>query len=172
MQMAGPFDEDFTAQNPIVAAATKIRARREIEKAIDGSGSPAAFDDAQSAFAAFGAQLQTGIKRLNAILGERTGVKFIRLLKPERVRLRFREHRIALDLDEMHQLVRISGLDFDGEYQFDPDAAIPSLINLSKVSTEAGYGEAVTPSTLLKRLAQDAQIPPPPHLSGPGPLQF
>ena len=169
--MPDPYDEKFTAQNPIVAAASRIRARREIERAI-GEGQDVAFEDAESAFAAFGAQLQAGVKRLNAILGERTGVKFIHLLKPERLRLRFGEKRVALDLDDMNQLVRITGLDMDGEYQFESEKTVPSLVNLSKISTEAGYGEVLTPSVLLKTLAQDAELEPPSHLQGPGPLQF
>lgn len=169
--MPDPFDEKFTAQNPIVAAAERIRARREIDKAI-GEGEAVAFEDAESAFAAFGSQLQVGVKRLNAILGERTGVKFIHLLKPERLRLRFGEKRVALDLDDVNQLVRVTGLDMDGEYQFESEKTTPSLVNLSKVSTEAGYGEVLTPSVLLKTLAQDAELAPPSHLQGPGPLQF
>ena len=171
--MADPFEEEFTKQNPIVAAAARLRARKEIERAVgtDASGA-VAYEDAEGAFAAFGAQLQAGSKRLNAILGERSGVKFIRLEKPLRLRLRFGEKRVSLDLDEVHQLVRIAGLELDGEWQFDPGAGVPSLINLSKISTEAGYGDALTPSSLLKRIAQDAELPRPPHLSGSGPLQF
>jgi hypothetical protein len=171
--MPDPFDEEFTKQNPIVEAAMRIRARKEIDRAIDAATDQrVAFEDADSAFAAFGAQLQMSAKRLNSILGERSGVKFIRLQKPPRLRLRFGEKRVGLDLDEVHQLVRVTGLDLDGEWQFDPDAAVPSLINLSKISTEAGYGEALTPSSLVKRIAQDAELPRPPHLSGPGPLSF
>lgn len=171
--MPDPFDEEFTKQNPIVAAAMRIRARKELERAVDANADqPVAFEDAESAFAAFGSQLQMGVKRLNSILGERSGVKFIRLEKPVRLRLRFGEKRVSLDLDEVHQLVRITGLDLDGEWQFDPDAAVPSLINLSKISTEADYGRALTASSLLKQIAQDAELPRPPHLSGPGPLSF
>lgn len=171
--MPDPFEEEFTQQNPIVAAAMRIRARREIEGLIDASGADASsFEDAESAFVAFGDQLQSGTKRLNAILGERTGVKFVRMPKPPRLRLRFGEKRIGLDLDEVHQLVRVTGLDLDGEWQFDPDAQVPSLINLSMISTDEGYGERLTPSSLLKAIAADAELPRPPHLSGPGPLQF
>jgi hypothetical protein len=171
--MPDPFDEEFTKQNPIVEAAMRIRARREIDRAVDANTDEAAgFEDADSAFAVFGSQLQMGTKRLNSILGQRTGVKFVRLEKPPRLRLRFGDKRVSLDLDEVHQLVRIEGLDLDGEWQFDPAAAVPSLINLSKISTEAGYGEALTPSSLVKRIAQDAELPRPPHLSGPGPLSF
>jgi hypothetical protein len=172
--MSNPFDESFTAQNPIVAAASRLRARREIEAAVD-SATPlqrGRFDDAEAALNAFAQSLQTGVKRLNSILGERTGVKFIRLEKPLRIRLRFGEKRVGLNLDDIQQLVRIEGLDLDGEWQFDPDADVPSLINLSKISTESGYGERLTPSVLLKTIAQDAELPRPPHLSGPGPLQF
>lgn len=172
-EMADPFDEEFTHENPIVAAAMRIRGRKEIDRVVDeGAQQPVAYEDAESAFAAFGSGLQIGAKRLNAILGERTGVKFVRLEKPPRLRLRFGEKRISLDLDEVHQLVRVAGLELDGEWQFDPDARIPSLINLSKISTEAGYGQALTPSSLLKRIAQDAELPHPPHLNGPGPLSF
>ncbi len=171
--MPDPFEEEFTSQNPIVAAAMRIRARKEIEGAIDASsGEPVAYEDAESAFAAFGERLQSGVKRLNAILGRQSGVKFIRLEKPPRLRLRFGERRVSLDLDEVHQLVRLAGLDLDGEWQFDPDAQIPSLVNLSKISTEAGYGVALTPSSLVKQIAQDAELPRPPHLNGPGPLSF
>jgi hypothetical protein len=171
--MPDPFDEEFTHENPIVAAAQRIRARREIGRALDSdTDQPIAFEDAESAFAAFGAQLHMGTKRLNSILGERGGVKFIRLEKPLRLRLRFGEKRVSLDLDEVHQLVRIAGLGLDGEWQFEPEAQVPSLVNLSKISTEAGYGEALTPSSLVKLIAQDAELPRPPHLSGPGPLSF
>lgn len=171
--MPDPFDESFTHENPIVAAASRIRARREIERAVDASEEQAAsFDDAESAFRAFGAGLQTGTKRLNAIIGERDGVKFVRLERPPRLRLRFGDLRVGLDLDEVHQLVRIQGLDLDGEWQFDPSAQVPALINLSKISTEQGYGEALTPSSLLKTISAGAELPRPPHLDGSGPLSF
>lgn len=88
------------------------------------------------------------------------------------MRLRFGDKRVALDLDEVNQLIRITGCGLDGDYQFDLDAPVPSLINLSKISTEAGYGERVTSSWLLKTIAQDAELPRPPHLDGSGPLQF
>jgi hypothetical protein len=171
--MPDPFDEEFTQQNPIVAAAMRIRARRDLESVVDGAAAgPVAFEDAEQAFGAFGTQLQAGTKRLNSILGERNGVKFVRMEKPPRLRLRFGEKRVGLDLDEVHQLVRVSGLSLDGEWQFDPDAVVPSLINLSKISTDAGYGEALTPSSLLKLIAQDAELPRPPHLDSSGPLSF
>ncbi len=171
--MPDPFDEEFTAQNPIVAAATRIRTRRELDRVIDREAAEGAlYEDAESAFAAFGDLLRAGSKRLNSILGERNGVKFIRLDKPPRLRLRMDRRRVSLDLDEVHQLVRISGLELDGEWQFEPDARVPSLVNLSKVSTETGYGEALTPSSLLKAISQDAELPRPPHLEGSGPLTF
>lgn len=170
--MPNPFDEEFTQQNPIVAAATRIRARREIERAADGNDGPIAFEDAEQALTAFGDRLAAGAKRLNAILGDRAALKFVKLLRPLRLRLRFADKRVSLDLDEVHQLVRVAGLDLEGEWQFDPSAPVPSLINLSKISTEAGYGEALTPSSLLKLIAADAELEPPAHLQGPGPLSF
>jgi hypothetical protein len=158
--------------NPIVALASKIRARRDLAGAVDSalpaSALPHNADTAQ-ALNAFGESLQIGSKRLNAILGK-SGVTFIRLEKPMRIRLRFREKRVSLDTDETRQLVIVKGLDLDGEYQFDTNAAMPSLINLSKLSTEAGYGEALTPSSLLQLIAEDAELPRPPHLDASGPL--
>jgi hypothetical protein len=165
-------DEEPLNENPIVAAAMRIRARRDISGAIDsamGGGAERRFEDAEEALGAFAEQLHVGVRRLNSILG-RDGVKFIRLQKPLRIRLRFQEKRVSLDLDEIQQLVRITGLDLDGEYQFDPGAAVPALINLSKISTEAGYGTALTPSLLMKAISQDAQLPRPAHLDGPGPI--
>ena len=171
--MPDPFDEKFTAQNPIVAAASRIRARRELDRAVDrGDEGAAEFDDAEGAFSAFGDLLQAGCKRLNAILGSRNGVKFVRLHKPRRLSLRFNEQRVSLDLDEVHQLVRVTGMNLDGEWQFEPAERVPSLVNLSKVSTEAGYGQSLTPSSLLKLISQDAELPRPAHLDGSGPLSF
>jgi hypothetical protein len=171
--MPDPMNPEFTAQNPIVAAAERIRSRRAIEGVIDASGPDAAsYDDAESALAAFAQNLAAGCRRLNAILGERGGVKLIRLARPLRLRVRFGEQRISLDLDEPHQLVRIAGLGLDGDYQFVPGAQVPALINVSIVSTEAGYGDALTASSILKLVAQDAELPRPSHLNDPGPLQF
>lgn len=153
--MSDPFDESFTQQNPIVAAASLIRARREVERALQDWPEGVPFEDAEGAFAAFGELLQRGAKRVNAVLGERTGIKFVRIARPARLILRLGELRVSLDLDEIHQLVRIAGMDLDGEWQFNPDSAVPALINLSKISTEAGYGEALTPSSLLRRIARD-----------------
>ena len=129
------------------------------------------FEDAEKSLGAFGVHLQIGTKRLNSILGK-DGVKFIRLENPLRLRLRFGGKRVSLYLDKMQQLVRVSGLGLEGDYQFDPYAAVPALINLSRLSTEAGYGEALTPSSLLKLLAQDAQLAKPAHLDALGPLQL
>jgi hypothetical protein len=168
-------DPEFTGQNPIVAAATRIRARRELGRAIDdatNAGAPHPAEDAEESLRLFAERLAAGSGRLNAILGERDGVKLVRLERPLRLRLRFRGKRIALDLDDVHQLVRVSGLDLDGEYQFDPAADLPALVNLSKISTEAGYGERVTASSLLKLIASEAELPAPEHLRGPGPLSF
>jgi hypothetical protein len=172
--MSDPMKPEFTATNPIVAAATKIRARRQIERAAAETqgAAPRRPEDAEESLRVFLQYLTAGVKRVNAVLGERTGVKVIGLERPLRLRLRFGELRVALDLDEMEQLVRLRGLDLDGDYQFDPSSDVPALINLSKLSTEAGYGEAITPSSLLRRIARDAELPPPAHLLSPGPLQF
>ena len=174
--MADPMKPEFTSQNPIVAAAERIRARRELGKVIGDEPSGQTFDaqDAESALRAFYDRLVVGAKRLNAILGERNGVKLMRLERPLRLRVRFRDLRVALDLDDVNQLVRIGGIKMDGEYQFVPGADVPALINVSIVSTEAGYGDALTASALLKQLSQDAELPRPAHLDSPssGPLQF
>ncbi|MGB6985069.1 MAG: hypothetical protein WBD74_03735 [Candidatus Aquilonibacter sp.] len=171
--MADPMKPEFTAQNPIVEAATRLRARRDIGRAIDAGddGSHAAGEDAEASLALFHRRLLDGAKRLDSILGK-GAVKIVRIEKPLRVRVRFGDKRVSLDLDDVHQLVRIAGGGLDGEYQFDPSAATPALINISKISTEAGYGEALTASSLLKLIAQDAELPRPSHLDGSGPLQL
>jgi hypothetical protein len=165
---------DEHEQNPIVAMAMKIRARRDLGLAIDSATHDAPQADATDADASFTALAQvlaTGSKRLNSILGK-NGVTFIRIENPLRIRLRFRDKRIALDLDREQQLIRITGLGLEGEYQFDESAAVPSLINLSKLSTEPGYGDGLTGNAILKILAQDAELPRPAHLDGSGPLQL
>ncbi len=168
-------DPAFTAQNPIVAAAERIRARRELAKAIDGAsdganeGKP---EDAEESLRRFARGLQAGSVRLNAILGARGGAKVVQLERPLRIRLRFGERRVALDLDAVHQLVRVRGLDLDGDYQFDPNAETPALINLSIISTEVGYGAALSPSDLLKAIAAEAELPRPAHLERGGPLSL
>jgi len=160
--------------NPIVALAQRIRSRRDVDAAIDSgtpAGVPAEGEDAAKALEAFAQALQLGSKRLNAILGK-NGVTFIRLERPLRIRLRFRDKRVALDLDEKRQLVIVEGAGLDGDYQFASDSSALALINLSKLSTDAGYGEPLTPSLLLKTIAQDAELPRPAHLDGTGPLQL
>ena len=167
-------DDDPTLQNPIVAMATRIRARRDLGAAIDSATAdtpPSAADDAESRFAALGEVLSIASKRLNSILGK-NGVTFVRLERPLRLRLRFGDKRISLDLDRDQQLVRIAGCELDGDYQFDPEASAPALINLSKLSTEAGYGERLTGSALLKAIAADAELPRPAHLEDGGPMKF
>jgi len=167
-------DHDEPLQNPIVAMATRIRARRDLGAAIDSAtadGRHVTADDDESRFAALADVLATGAKRLNSILGK-NGVTFVRLEKPLRLRLRFGTKRISLDLDRERQLVIIAGEGFDGEYQFDTSAAVPALINLSILSTEEGYGDALTGSALLKRIAADAALPRPAHLDAPGPMRF
>ncbi len=166
-------EPEFTGANPIVEAASRIRARRELGRVIDGTGAegqPPA-EDAEEWLRRLGRSLQDGMKRLNAILGP-GAVKLITLERPLRIRLRFGDKRLSLELDDVQQLVRVSGIGLDGEYQFDTGAAVPAMINLSKISTDADYGEALTASSLLKLLAQDAELPRPPHLDGGGPLQF
>ncbi len=148
-------EPEFTAQNPIVEAATRLRAKRDVERAIDASNEPGASkpEDAEGSLRLFWEHLTAGCRRVNAVLGEREGVKLIRLERPLRLRLRLGEQRVSLDLDDVHQLVRLTGLGLDGEYQFDPSADVPALINLSKISTEQGYGERLTAASLLKSLA-------------------
>ena len=154
--------EETSNSNPIVALAAKIRARRDIESIIDASPTPKPPDasDVLAGLQAFGEALGVGCKRLNAILGK-NGVTFVRLERPLRLRLRFRDKRVSLDADQARQLVVVKGLELDGDYQFDTSAQAPALINLSKLSTEAGYGQAVTASSLLKLIAQEAELPPP-----------
>lgn len=161
-------------QNPIVAMATRIRARRDLGAAIDSATAdrlqPAGEND-EARFAALADVLATGTKRLNSILGK-NGVTFVRLENPLRLRLRFGGKRISLDLDRERQLVTVAGLGLDGEYQFDTAAEVPALINLSLLSTAEGYGDALTGSALLKAIAADAELPRPAHLDVPGPMRF
>jgi hypothetical protein len=167
-------EHDELPQNPIVAMATRIRARRDLGAAIDSAtaGDPLpVMEDDESRFAALADVLASGTKRLNSILGKH-GVMFVRLEKPLRLRLRFGEKRISLDLDRVHQLVSIKGEGLDGEYQFDTAADVPALINTSKLSTDEGYGDALTGSALLKTISVDAELPRPAHLDAPGPMRF
>ncbi|HTD37064.1 MAG TPA: hypothetical protein VK669_06105 [Candidatus Limnocylindrales bacterium] len=161
-------------ENPIVAMAMKLRARRDLGAAIDSATAgtaPPRGDDAEARFAALSEVVATGTKRLNSILGARNGVTLVRLENPPRLRLRFRDKRIALDLDAGRQVVIVTGAGLEGEYQF-IDAETPALMNLSKLSTDAGYRDALTGSQLLKTIAEDAELPRPPHLDGSGPLSF
>ncbi len=119
-----------------------------------GASAPAPPEDAEASLRLFADHLKAGCARINAILGAHDGVKLIALERPLRLRLRYLDRRIALDLDDVHQLVRVAGLDLAGEYQFDTSAAVPALINLSKISTEEGYGEGLTPSSLLKQISE------------------
>lgn len=165
---------EFTAQNPIVAAAERIRARRELGKLIDadsGDAHPHPPEDAAESLRLFATQLGQAVKRLNSILGP-NAVRLIQLEKPLRLRVRFGEKRVAIELDDVHQLVRISGDGLDGEYQFDLSAERPSLINLSIISTDERYGDRLTASGLLKHIAQDAELPRPSHLDKSGPIQL
>ncbi len=165
-------DDSSENPNPIVAMAMKIRARKDIETAID-AGTPAGertdTSDATVSLGAFGDALAIGARRLNSILGS-SAMTYVRLQKPLRIRLRYAGKRITFDVDEPRQLVSVRGLDFDGEYQFDPSAPTPALINLSILSTEAGYGSALTPTTVLKKIAEDTKLPRPAHLDAVGPI--
>jgi hypothetical protein len=166
-------DRNGTELNPIVALAQRLRTRRQLESAVD-SATPAANAEGTGArpqLDAFALALAVGAKRLNSILG-RSGVTFVRLENPLRIRLRFRGKRVGLSLDEERQLVILAGEGFDGEYQFDTSGEAPALINLSKLSTEPGYGRALTPNALLKKIVEDAELPRPAGLDGLGPLQF
>lgn len=166
-------EEEPLNPNPIVAMAMKLRARKDLDSVID-SASPAerlADTSAEGTLRAFGDELAIGSKRLNSILGK-NGVRFIRLEKPLRLRLRFREKRLALDLDAIHQLINVSGEGLDGEYAPDPAAQIATLINLSRLSTDEGYARGITASFVLKALTSDAALPRPAHLDEPGPMRF
>ena len=167
-------DHDETPQNPIVAMATRIRARRDLGAAIDSATAdtaPPAMEDDEARFAALAGVLAIGTKRLNSILGK-NGVTFVRLEKPLRLRLRYQAKRISLDLDREQQLVVVTGCDLDGAYQFDTAADVPALINTSILSTDEGYGDALTGSGLLKTISADAELPRPAHLDAPGPMRF
>ena len=167
-------DPEFTAQNPIVEAASRLRARRDLGSVIDasmGQASERKPEDAQECLRLFARNLNEGAKRLNSILGGHA-VRVITMERPLRLRVRFGEKKVSLELDDVQQLVRIAGDGLDGDYQFDPGAGVPALINLSKISTEAGYGDALTASSLLKQIAQDAELPRPSHLDRSGPLQL
>jgi len=167
-------EPEFTAQNPIVAAAERIRARRELGKLIDaetGEAQARSPEDAEESLRLFASQLAEAIKRLNSIIGP-NAVRLVRLEKPLRLRVRFGEKRVAIELDDVHQLVRISGDNLDGEYQFDMSAARPSLINLSIISTDPHYGDRLTAPGLLKHIAADAELPRPSHLDRSGPIQL
>ena len=86
-------------------------------------------------------------------------MQYVRLENPLRIRLRFQEKRIAMSVNEPQQLIIVKGLDLDGEYQFDAGSSVPALINLSKLSTDEGYREALTPNVVLKAIAVDAELP-------------
>ena len=146
-----------------------VRSRAAIDAGTEGVRT---FEDAESGLRELAKGIESGCKRINAILGERTGVRLIRLEKPLRLRLRYGDKRVGFDLDDINQLIRIGGLGLEGEYQFVPGAQVPALINVSIVSTEANYGEAITASTLLRLITKDSELPKPPHLDDSGPLKL
>ncbi len=152
--------------------AMRIRARKDLDAAIDSAtpnAAPAPGGDTAASLEAFGAALSVGAKRLNAVLGK-NAMTYVRLEKPLRIRLRFKDKRIALDLDESRALVIVRGLGLDGEHQFDNVVENPGLINLSILSTDAGYGKPLWPSDVLKAIAEDAALPRPAHLDALGPF--
>ncbi len=170
---------DDELQNPIVALASRIKARRDLASAIasattDGAAlAPTANETTEAAEAAlrrFSASLAIGSKRLGSILGPGV-LRHLTLEAPFRVRVRMAERRLAFDLDAARELVVVRGLGLDGDYQFDHGSAEPALMNLSLLSTEAGYGTALTPARALELLARDAELPRPAHLDE-GPLRF
>jgi len=167
---------DEELQNPIVALASRIKARRDLASAIasattDGAAlAPAANERTEAALRRFSASLAMGSKRLASILGQRV-LRHLTLEAPFRVRVRMAERRLAFDLDAARELVVVRGLGLDGDYQFDHGSAEPALVNLSLLSTEAGYGTALTPTRALELLARDAELPRPAHLDE-GPLRF
>jgi hypothetical protein len=167
-------DSEPLNPNPIVAMAMRIRGRKDVAAAIDSAtpaGDRVAGADAAASLAAFADALAIGAKRLNSILGK-NAMLLVRLERPLRVRLRFGEKRVSLDVDAGRQLVLVSGLGLDGEYQFDSGSAAPALINLSLLSTEAGYGKPLTPTGLLTSISEDAQLPRPAHLNELGPIRL
>ncbi len=160
--------------NPIVAMAMRIRAKKDVETTIDSAtpaGERSTEMDATASLAAFGDALAVGAKRLNSIIGA-GALQYVRLENPLRVRLRFADKRVSMSVNELQQLVVVKGLGLDGEYQFDAGSSVPALINLSKLSTDEGYREALTPNVLLKEIAKDAELPRPPQWETLGPLQF
>lgn len=167
-------DPEQLNPNPIVAMAMRIRARKDVVAAID-SATPSAVReegaDAAASLAAFADALAVGAKRLNSILGK-NAMLLVRLERPLRVRLRFGEKRVSLNVDEPRQLVVVRGLALDGDYQFDTGSASPALINLSLLSTDVSYGEALTPTTVLTAISQGARLPRPAHLDELGPMRF
>ena len=84
------------------AARHRARDRRRRRRCTDAVG-----EDAEASLRLFVGRLLEGAKRLESILGK-GAVKIVRLEKPLRVRVRFGEQRVSLDLDDVHQLVRIT----------------------------------------------------------------
>ena len=113
-------DEEPLNPNPIVAMAMKLRARKDLDIVIDSASPREALADssAEGTLRAFGEEIALGAKRLNSILGK-NGVRFVRLERPLRLRLRFQDKRIALDLgtgkrvEFPHALVEKANLKFE-----------------------------------------------------------
>ena len=111
-----PMEPEFTGQNPIVEAATRMRAKRELAKVIESGDDDARVEkpeDAEESLRLFAKRLADAAKRLNSILGP-NAVRLVTLERPLRLRMHFVEKRVVLELDDVQQLVRITGLDLDG----------------------------------------------------------
>jgi len=154
--MPDPMKPEFTAQNPIVAAAEKIRARRTVEAAADGEGEiRREFDDAESGLRAFAKSTADGIVRINAIIGERDGIRLVSLEKPLRLRIRFKDKRIALEADS-HQ----------GDYALRADTR---LRRSDHPCVELRARERHLHRGLILRPHEAALVQPPPHSQMPSP---
>jgi len=160
--------------NPIVDLAMRLRARRDLNEAVESSARQPALPpgiDTEERLRVFADGLAGGVKKLNAILGQRNGVTLVRLERPLRVTLRFRNTRVTIKPTSDGQYVRVSGGGWDGEFGFEPstNALFPKA--WFEPSSSASEGEPLTPSSMLRELTRDAMLPPPspPDL---GPLQF
>jgi len=166
--------------NPIVDMAMRLRARKDLDEAVEASTrrpAPQPGVDTEARLRAFADGLAGGIKKLNSILGQRNGVTLVRLERPFRVTLRFREKRVTVKLADDGEHVRVSGAQWEGEYAFEPstNALFPKAwFEASASVSEPPRGqddEPLTPSSLLRELTRDAMLPPPvPPGLGPLPL--
>lgn len=163
--------------NPIVDLAMRLRARRDLNQAVEASSQqgppPPPGVATEERLRSFADGLAGGIKKLNAILGQKNGATLVRLEKPFRIALRFREKRVTIRPAQDGQYVRITGAGWDDEYGFEPstNALFPRAWFEASSSPSVSQGEALTPSSMLRELTRDAMLPPPapPEI---GPLQL